>query len=51
MYVLALILFVGGIVVLGISFALVPLQALFFVLGILLVSAAIAVPIHFGNRL
>jgi hypothetical protein len=50
MYVLALILFLGGIALLGISFAVAPIQALLFILGILMVSGALAIPVHFGNR-
>ena len=50
MYVIALILFLGGVLLVGISFALAPFPALFFILGILLVSAAFALPIHLGNR-
>lgn len=50
MYVIALILFVGGVFLVGISFSLAPFQALFFILGILCVSAALALPIHFSRR-
>jgi hypothetical protein len=50
MYLIALILFVGGIFLVGISFSIVPIQALVFVLGILCVAAALAIPIHLGNR-
>lgn len=50
MYIVALILFLGGIFLLGISFSLVPLQALVFVVGILCVAAALAIPVHLGNR-
>ena len=51
MFIIALILFLGGVFLVGISFALVPLQALAFVAGILLVTAAIAIPVHLGNRI
>ncbi len=50
MFLIALILFLGGVFLVGISFTLVPIQALVFVLGILCVSAAIALPVHLGNR-
>jgi hypothetical protein len=50
MYLIALILFVGGIFLVGISFSLAPIQAVVFILGILCVAAALAVPVHFGNR-
>lgn len=50
MYIVALVLFLGGIFLLGISFSLVPLQALVFVVGILCVAAALAIPVHLGNR-
>lgn len=50
MFPIALILFVGGIFLIGISFSIVPVQALVFVLGILCVSAALALPVHFRRR-
>ena len=46
MYMVCLILFVGGIVLMGLSFGLVPFQALFFILGLLAVCAGLAIPIH-----
>jgi hypothetical protein len=46
MFVICLILFVGGIILMGLSFSLVPFQALFFVLGLLAVAVALAIPIH-----
>jgi hypothetical protein len=50
MYVIALILFLGGVFLVGISFSLAPIQALVFILGILCVSAALALPVHLSNR-
>jgi hypothetical protein len=50
MFIIALVLFVGGIFLIGISFSIVPIQALIFILGLLCVSAGVAVPIHFGKR-
>jgi hypothetical protein len=50
MYIIALILFVGGMFLIGISFSLAPVQALVFILGILCVAAALALPIHFTRR-
>jgi hypothetical protein len=50
MYVLALILFLGGIFLFGFSFTLPAVQPLLFVGGILCVSAALALPIHFTRR-
>lgn len=49
MFVIALILFVGGMVAMGISFSLPILEGLVFVGGLLAVSLAIALPIHFGG--
>ena len=49
MFVIAIILFVGGIVAMGISFELPMLQGLVFVGGLLAVSLALVLPIHFGN--
>lgn len=46
MYILCIVLFVGGIILMGLSFSLAPLQALFFILGLLMVCAALAIPIH-----
>jgi len=45
MFIICLILFVGGIVLMGLSFSL-AFPLLFFVLGLLLVAAALAIPIH-----
>ena len=50
MFLIALILFVGGIFLVGISFSLAPIQALVFIVGILCVAAALALPIHFTRR-
>ncbi|MGP3536357.1 hypothetical protein ACTU3I_16290 [Microbacterium sp. RD1] len=50
MFIIALILFVGGVFLVGISFSLAPFQALVFILGILAVAAALALPIHLTRR-
>lgn len=50
MFIIALILFLGGVFLVGFAFSVAGLQALLFVLGILLVAAAFAIPIHLGNR-
>ncbi|MBW9110313.1 hypothetical protein JNB63_09955 [Microbacterium trichothecenolyticum] len=44
LFVVYLILLVGGMALVGLSFAL-PLPALMFVLGVLCIAAAVAVPI------
>ena len=49
MFIVALLLFVGGIYVLGISFSLPELQALVFIGGLLMVTLGIALPMHFGS--
>ncbi|WP_416895080.1 hypothetical protein [Microbacterium sp.] len=49
MFVIAMILFVGGIIAMGISFSLPILQGLVFVGGLLAICLALALPIHFGN--
>ncbi|MFT4230141.1 MAG: hypothetical protein QM602_07635 [Microbacterium sp.] len=49
MFVVALALFVLGIITTGVSFSLPPFQPIVFVAGILLVSLALALPIHFGR--
>ena len=49
MFVIALILFLGGMYLMGLSFSLPMLQALVFVAGLLAISLAIALPIHFGG--
>jgi hypothetical protein len=51
MYIIALVLLLGGIFLIGISFSVVPIQALLFILGILCVAGSLAVPVHFsGSR-
>lgn len=49
MYIIALILLLGGIFLVGISFSIVPIQALVFVAGILCVAASLAIPVHFSG--
>ncbi len=46
MYIVALLLFLLGMFAFGISFSVPGLQAVIFVAGILLISAAMALPIH-----
>jgi hypothetical protein len=46
MFIVALLLFLLGMFCFGIAFAVPGLQAIIFFGGILLVSAAIALPIH-----
>jgi hypothetical protein len=50
MYIIALILFVGGMFLVGISFSLEPIQALVFIVGVLCVAGSLALPVHLGNR-
>ena len=47
LFVLYLILLIGGMVLLGLSFAL-PAPALWFVVGLLSIVAAVALPITAG---
>ena len=49
-YTLALILLVGGMWLVGFAFALPALQGLVFIVGILVICAALAVPVHFISR-
>jgi hypothetical protein len=49
LFVLYMILLVGGMVVLGISFSLPAFQALVFIIGLLMVVVAVAVPITAGT--
>jgi hypothetical protein len=46
MFIVALLLFLLGMFILGISFSVVGFQAVLFVGGILLISLAMALPIH-----
>ncbi|MGU3645327.1 hypothetical protein ACLBXX_10195 [Microbacterium sp. C23T] len=48
LFVLYLILMVGGMVILGLSFASPVLPALVFVLGLLCIVAAVAIPVTAG---
>jgi hypothetical protein len=48
LFVLYLILLVGGMVILGLSFASPVLPALVFVAGLLCIVAAVAIPITAG---
>lgn len=50
MFIIALVLFVGGIFLIGFSFSVAGIPALLFIAGILAVSAALAIPVHLGNR-
>ncbi len=49
MFFVSFALFVLGIACFGFAWEVPGLQALIFILGILLVSAALALPIHFGG--
>ncbi|WP_278102120.1 hypothetical protein AB0870_11140 [Microbacterium proteolyticum] len=49
MFIVSLILFVGGMLLFGLSFS-TAVPALVFALGILLVAASLALPFHFGTR-
>lgn len=49
MFIIALGLFVVGMLTLGLAVSLPMAQGLVFVLGILLVSAGLALPLHFGG--
>lgn len=46
MYIVSLLLFLLGMFAFGISFSLEGFQAIVFVSGILLISLAMALPIH-----
>lgn len=48
-FVLAIILFVGGMYLFGLAITLTSLQGLVFFAGIVAVSLAIAIPVHFLN--
>lgn len=51
MFIVCIVMFVAGIVAMGLSFGLgEPLHAIVFVLGILLISGAMAIPIHTTRR-
>jgi hypothetical protein len=49
MFIIALILFVGGIFLIGFSFSVPAIPALIFIVGILCVAAALAIPVHFSG--
>ena len=42
------ILLIGGMIVVGLSFSLPAFQALTFIVGVLVIAAAVAVPITAG---
>jgi hypothetical protein len=46
MFIVALLMFLLGMFAFGISFSVTGFEAIVFVAGILLVSAAMALPIH-----
>jgi hypothetical protein len=48
-FIVSILLFVGGMFVLGISFSLAELQALVFVVGVLMVVVGLAIPLHLGS--
>ena len=49
LFIVSLILFIGGMLLFGLSFS-TAVPALLFALGILLVAASLALPFHFGTR-
>jgi len=50
MFIVSILLFVIGIFCFGIAFSVTGWQAVIFILGLLLVSAALAIPIHTTRR-
>ena len=50
-FVVAIALFVGGLLLMGYSFYVVGFQGPVFVSGILAVSASIAIPVHVLKRI
>jgi len=48
-FIVSIVLFVVGIVVLGIAFSLPAAQAFVFLGGLLLVIIALAIPMHLGS--
>jgi type IV secretory pathway TrbD component len=50
MYIVAILMFVAGIVCFGLAFSVPGWQAAIFILGILLVAGAMAIPIHTTRR-
>jgi hypothetical protein len=50
MFIVALLLFLLGMFAFGISFSIEGLQAIVFVSGILLVSLAMALPMHARSK-
>lgn len=50
MFIVCLLLFVAGIACFGLAFSVPGLQALIFILGILLVAVALGIPIHTSRR-
>ncbi|MBN9154988.1 MAG: hypothetical protein J0I44_09595 [Microbacterium sp.] len=50
MFIVSILLFIVGIACFGLAFSVVGWQAVIFILGILLVSAAMAIPIHTTRR-
>ena len=49
MFILSLLLFVGGMALLGLAISLPVAPGVFFALGILVLSLGIALPIHYGG--
>lgn len=46
-FVLAVVLFMGGIYLFGLAFNVEEMQALIFFAGIIAVSVGVAIPVHF----
>jgi len=49
-FTLALILLVGGMWLVGFAFALPAFQGLVFIVGVLVIALALAVPVHLLTR-
>lgn len=50
MFILYAVLFVAGLYMFGLAFAVESWQSVIFVSGILLISLAVALPMHFTRR-
>lgn len=50
MFILYAVLFLGGFYLFGLAFAVDSWQSVIFTAGILLVSLAVALPIHFSRH-
>jgi hypothetical protein len=50
MFIVSIVLFIVGILCFGLAFSAVGWEAVIFLLGLVLVSAALAIPIHSTRR-